>query len=284
METIHPFVVSILMVDGRPDGLRLVEKSNWVGLGIICPRGRYPEAKKREEFSNSGVYILSGRDDNEELPMIYVGEAETIRTRLNSHYSDRDFWQQAVIFTTRGEPLNKAEVKYLESRLVDLAKRYKRCHLDNSNTPGLPSLSESDQAQVEGYLREMLSLLPVFGITAFEPTAAAVVGQRNYQYQGKGWKAHGYVTNNGFAVTQGSIARKEEVRSLTFGRRSRKKLRDEGILVEQSDGLAFTADYEFSSPSLAASVVSGRNTNGREAWKDERGVTLKVHQQREVEE
>ena len=39
----------------RSDGLRLVEKSNWVGLGIICPRGRYPEVKRREEFAGSNV-------------------------------------------------------------------------------------------------------------------------------------------------------------------------------------------------------------------------------------
>lgn len=284
MEAGHPFVVRILVVDGRPDALRLVEKSNWVGLGIICPRGRYPEAKKREEFSNSGVYILSGRVENEELPMIYVGEGDPVRNRLDSHYSAKDFWQQAVVFTTRGEPLNKAEIQYLESRLVDLAKKYRRCKLDNANTPGLPSLSEADRAQVEGYLREMLTLLPVFGINAFDPTAAAAVGQRTYRYQGTGWNAHGYVTGNGFAVRQGSMARREEVPSMTYGRRSRTSLLEEGILAPQGEGLLFTADYEFSSPSLAASVVSGRNTNGREAWKDEQGVTLKEYQEREVGE
>ena len=61
--------------DGQPDGLRLVEKSNWVGLGVVCPRSRYPKVKSRSEFGNSAVYILTGLEDESELPMVYVGEA-----------------------------------------------------------------------------------------------------------------------------------------------------------------------------------------------------------------
>ena len=80
----RPFNIRIFVAEGLPDGLRLVEKSNWVGLGVICPRGRYPAVKKRSEFSGSGVYILWGRDDEVELPVLYIGEAETVRTRLDS--------------------------------------------------------------------------------------------------------------------------------------------------------------------------------------------------------
>ena len=63
------------MAEGLPEGLRLVEKSNWIGQSIVCPRGRYSKAKSRDEFSRSGVYMLVGQD-GDPLPKLYVGEAE----------------------------------------------------------------------------------------------------------------------------------------------------------------------------------------------------------------
>lgn len=279
----RPFNIRIFVAEGLPDGLRLVEKSSWVGLGVICPRGRYPAVKKRSEFSGSGVYILWGRDDEVELPVLYIGEAETVRTRLDSHYANKDFWQQAVIFTTRGDPLNKAEVQYLEARLVELAVANKRCRLDNANTPQRPTLSEADEAQVDGYLAEMLPLLPVIGIDAFESARQSAVGRRLYHWSGKGWDAHGWETSSGFAVQKGSTARVSTVPSMSFAVNTRRRLIDDGILVKDGESLRFTADHVFSSPSQAATVVAGRNTNGREAWKDDKGFSLKEHQMKAVD-
>ena len=113
----RPFKIEIFVAEGLPDGLRLVKKSNWIGQGIVCPRGRYSQAKKRDEFSRSGVYLLVGQD-GDQLPKLYVGEAETVKSRLDLHYANKDFWQQAIIFTTKGTALNKAQVKYLESSLL----------------------------------------------------------------------------------------------------------------------------------------------------------------------
>ena len=49
---------------------------------------------------------------------------------------------------------------------------------------------------------------------------------------------------------------------------SLKKLRD--TLIDKNiidSGLKFTRDYVFTSPSLAAAIVMGRNANGRTEWK-----------------
>lgn len=37
MSTTHPFILHILVADGDPDGLRVVERSNWNGKGA-CAR------------------------------------------------------------------------------------------------------------------------------------------------------------------------------------------------------------------------------------------------------
>lgn len=278
----RPFNIRIFVAEGLPDGLRFVEKSNWVGLGIVCPRGQYSRVKGRPEFSGSGVYILVGRENDEDRPTIYVGEAETVRTRLDSHHAKKDFWQQAIIFTTKGDPLNKAEVQYLEARLVELGAKNKRCKLDNANTPQRPGLSEADQAQVEGYLDEMLPLLPVLGLHAFTPAADVSADRQKYFLRGKGWDATEYTTSSGFAVQKGSLARATTVPSMDTYKKTREQLIEDGVMIPSKEGYRFAIDHEFSSPSQAGTVVTGRNTNGREAWKDKKGISLKEHQEQEA--
>jgi len=280
MLTEHPFTIRIFVAEGIPDGLRLIEKAHWSGICIICPRGRYVGAKERKEFSRSGVYILVGVADDQDQPLIYIGEAESVQERLNNHYANKDFWQQAIVFTTQGNPLNKAEVRYLEARLLKLARENKRCHLENSNSPQIPKLSEADKADIEIYLAEMLSLLPVIGIRAFEPARSLASDQIIYYYKSKGRRAIGYETSSGFVVQKGSFARDEVVPSTLEGvRKVRSRLIEDHVLVKGTAGYEFKTDHEFTSPSQAASVCAGMNVNGRIEWKDADGKTLKDHQE-----
>ena len=62
----------------------------------------------------------------------------------------------------------------------------------------------------------------------------------------------------------------------------RKQLIDEGILHQIEGKLVFTKDYEFSSPSAAASVIHGGHANGLTAWKDSGGISLKEREASEL--
>ncbi len=277
------FKIQIFVAEGRPDGLRLVEKSNWIGQSIVCPRGRYSEAKKRDEFSRSGVYLLVGQD-GDPLPKLYVGEAEEVKTRLDRHYSDHDFWQQAIVFTTKGTPLNKAQVKYLEARLLALATRYGRSKLQNTVKPRLPGLSEADRAEMEGYLDELLSLLPVLGVPFFERDEASSEDRRYYHVEGSHSKATGFETNTGFTVRKGSLVRDPPLPSMKERASGyflqRQELIEEGVLEKTTGHYRFTRDWPFGSPSAAAAVCLGRNANGLTEWKDESGATLKENRKK----
>lgn len=291
----RPFNINIFAAEGTPDGVRVVSKDNWNGRVIVCPRGRYPEAKKkRDEFRRSGVYILHGREDATAGPTLYIGESDTVRVRLDGHYAEKDFWRQAVICTTtKGDPLNKAETQYLESRLVQSAKENNRCRLDNQNNPKMPSLSEEDEARIAGYLEELLPLLPILGIDAFVPVEETQTGRLYYcKVGGKNqkWKATGHETSNGFMVLKGSEVRKDTVKSMETHLpgharlRLREELESSGILVEKEGIFRFEADHEFNSPSEAASVCTGRPSNGLTDWKDQKGTTLKDNRARETKE
>ena len=141
--------------------------------------------------------------------MIYVGEGDPIRPRLESHHAQKDFWTRAIGFTTAtAGQLNKAHVQFLESRLIALARTAKRMPLDNGNQPAEPSLSEADRADMEVFLGHMLGMLPVLGVYAFEqaPKAPAAKAAPLLTCEGKGVQATGYEASQGFVVRSGSQA------------------------------------------------------------------------------
>ena len=147
-----PFSLRIFVADGDPDGLRIVERSNWIGKAVVFPRALLPKIKQREEFGQTGVYLLIGPREDGEGEMLYVGEGDPVRPRLESHYAQKDFWTRAVFFVAGPGQLNKAHVQYLEAQLIQRAKASKRMPLDNSNQPSEPSLSEADAADMRVFL------------------------------------------------------------------------------------------------------------------------------------
>jgi len=270
------FSIRIFLADGSPTGLRLVEKSNWVGRGLVVPRSRFSEARARQEFGKAGVYVLAGPSAETGRERVYIGEGDPVRPRLEQHAAKKDFWTQAFVFTSEGQNLNKAHVQYLEARLVELAREAKRCELDNGNQPQRPSLSEADRAELETFLAEMLLCLPVLGLSAFERPAAPVARAEPLHIRAKGIEARGYEADDGFVVLAKSQASKIEVPSiLDYLRALRRDLLTRELLNADGDHYVFVQDYTFTSPSTAAGVVLGRSANGRTEWKDARGHTLK---------
>src|SRR4051794_24098095 len=93
------FSIRIFLPDGTPDGLRLVEKSNWTGRAVVCPRSLFRDAKGRPEFTKAGVYILRGLSETGDLPLLYVGEGDPAGPRLALHFARKDFWTSLILFT-----------------------------------------------------------------------------------------------------------------------------------------------------------------------------------------
>ncbi len=174
-----PFTIRIFVPDGDPEGVRLIDRMNWTGLGIVFPREKWPSTKQRTEFSRAGVYILVGyRAEGDELPTVYVGEGDVIRNRIDSHFQSKDFWSRAIVFTASNNSLNKAHVKWLEYALVSRAAEAKQCILDNGTEPQEPGLSEAERSDTRGFLREILQILPLVGLRAFEVPKAVAQPQR----------------------------------------------------------------------------------------------------------
>ena len=133
------FSVRIFIPTGEPEGLRVIEKSNWTGQGLSFPRAIYSEVRGRQELRRSGVYVLWSHYGLEQLPSAYVGEGDALLDRLDSHERNKDFWTHAVAFSSKDQNLNKAHIQYLEAHMVRLATEAKRCELVNANVPQMLS-------------------------------------------------------------------------------------------------------------------------------------------------
>ena len=164
-----------------------------------------------------------------------------------------------------------------------MAKKYNRAKLENTASSQRPGLAEADEAEIEGYLDELLSLLPVLGVDFFEHVEAPGHSRTIYSLASKGPGARGFETNTGFTVLRGSVARGKTMATMKRNApgyyRQRQELIDEGVLEGTADGYRFTADRSFSSPSAAAAVCRGRNANGLTEWKDASGNTLKANRE-----
>lgn len=278
-----PYSIKIFLPGGDPDGLRIIEKTNWSGVGLMAPRSLFGEVRQRRELARTGVYVLVGPPEESGLPRVYVGEGDPIRPRLEQHAGKKDFWTSLVAFTSKDENLNKAHAQFLEARLIELATRSKRSVLENGNAPALPSMSEADAAEAEGFLEEMLLCFPVLGLGLFSAAGGARAAGRTLFLSGKGVKAQGMETAEGFVVRAGSTAVKVEVPSChAYLKELRSALVENGVMKTVGDGFKFEQDYVFASPSTAAGVIVGRSSNGRVEWKTKDGKTLKEIQEAEA--
>src|ERR1700692_2576967 len=157
----EPYTIRIFVPDGDPEGLRIIDRMNWTGLGIIFPRTDWPKIKQRADFSKPGVYILIGYvSDEDDLPTLYIGQGDVVRARIDSHAQNKDFWSKAVVFVSSvgSGGLNRAHATWLEHALIRRALAAKQSHLENGTEPQEPALSEAEKADMQAFLREMLQI------------------------------------------------------------------------------------------------------------------------------
>lgn len=271
--------LKLFLASGDPKRLRTAELSNWTGKAVAGPRVDFEKLLAREESLSTGVYFLTGVDPETNKNAIYIGEAENIKDRLKHHLS-KDFWNHVSFFITKDENLTKAHVKYLEGRLIDIARFTERTTVMNSQGSGA-RLPESDREEMEVFLEKMQQVLPVLGVDAFVQKGAEHEDQETEEIlfcKIKGLTAKGYLTPNGMIVLAGSEA-VLEVRDSASKYPGvlvqRNKLIEEGVLSVQKEAYIFNKDVEFSSPSAAAAAIHGGSANGLISWVNSSGVQLK---------
>lgn len=225
--------------------------------------------------------MLFGKDESGN-DQVYLGEAEEILKRLNQHLIQKDFWNEAIVFVSKDDNLNKAHIKYVENRLYQIAKSMGRYRVDNLSVPTQSAISEPDRAEMEEFIANIRLLVNTLGHKLFEEKRETGIKKKVDVFTiraakgTRGADAQGIQSTEGFVVFKGSMAASETVPSTSDQTlKLRQTLFDRGILTKAHDSLEFTEDYIFSSPSTAAAVVMGRPANGTIEWKLSDGTTLK---------
>jgi len=298
--------IRIYLADNTATGIRHAEITNWSGQALACPRARFHELKDWMEIKRPGVYLLFGTVEESEADAVYIGESEVVLDRLASHLSQKDFWTELVAFTSKDDHLTKGHVKYLESRLIQLATVAGRYEVTNSASPQLPALPRADRDAMEEYLESVRSLLGVLGHRVLDPytspatkpsspgTTAVVgaelvsesaTGQQSsdavFSLQIGGLKARANRTDEGLVVLAGSEAAAVAQSSLSGGYKAlREKLIATGTMEHHQGRLRFLKDQLFRSPSQAAAILVGYSINGRDAWRLQDGTTYGTFEQR----
>jgi hypothetical protein len=284
--------LTVYMIDGTEYGPRLSEIGNWVGKAIYSPRSSVNKIISSPEFDNPGIYCLKGDPTDEAFDdKIYIGEAENIRTRLKQHLSDpnKDF-KELIFFISKDELLTKTQIKYLESRLIQIAIEAKSAQIENGNSPSLPTLHEADISDMEYFLEQIKLMLPVMGFRFLISSTVShselnlkselTLNETVYKIKTKSFNATMIETDKGYIVLKGSESKKELSPSTTETYRNlRRKLLETNILIESGDKLIFAEDTVFNSPSSASNMVLGRNSNGFTEWENAKGKTFKEVQE-----
>lgn len=279
--------IRIYLNDGTISNIKHAEIINWTGQAISAPRTQIKLLSEWAESQKPGVYFLFGVDENTGNKAVYIGEAENVFERLKNHATNKDFWNEVVIFTSKDENLTKSHVKYLESRLVELAKQANRYVLLNGNTPQQSALPRGDKDSMEEFSMNLKTLLGVLGHKALEPlkthekAAEQLSKQKStiedlYFLNIKGITASAIINNEGILVLEGSDLNLKTADSLSKGyEQLRQELIENNVISYENSSLRFVKDQLFTSPSQAAAIIVGYAINGRVSWKNSQGVTLK---------
>lgn len=269
----HKKTIELFLLDGDPNERIICSLSNWDGMCFKIPKTKIKDSKDRNELRNTGVYILFNK--NEDNSVAYIGEAENIYERLLQHLSKKDFWNECLAFIKKDNSLNKAHIKFLENYLYKCAKEANRYNIENSTIPTQSSISESDFATMEEFAYYIKMLTNILGYKIFENLIDNNKYKEDeiYYINSVGLKATGIQTSEGFVVMKGSQSSNTFKTASTPSLKSHwENLRNKKIVDENG---FFITNYLFSSPSLAAAMVLGRNANGLTEWKNAEKQDLK---------
>lgn len=271
--------IELFLANGTADSLITAELSNWNGKAIKIPRIEVSDCK-RDDIKGAGVYFLFCKEEDDS-DSVYIGESETIQERLNQHIRDYNadkekfYWTTAVIFL--GRDLNKALIRYLEDRFVQIARESKRYKVLTKNTYGKTVMKESQTAAMEEFIDNVRILINALGYKVLEPTVhndpnSTVDDEALFLNLGNA-SGKGMITTEGFVLFAGAVLNeKTSEKSLSKGAAT---LRKKHLASNKVKDFVTTEDILFSSSSAAADFVTGYSVSEPATWKNAAGVTLK---------
>ena len=279
--------ITLFLMDGEPTGRVKCGLPNWTGVAYKIPRTDLDKCRGRNDLAQSGVYFLFGASEDTGESVVYVGQAgvrkngEGLLYRLQEHKRnpDKDYWTEAVVFTTSNNSFGPTEISYLENRFCSLALEAKRYIVKNGNEPYLGNVTEEKESELEEFIDYARLVMGALGYKVFEPliSATTIVAEDATAFaelycRRSGATAFGRVTSEGFVVLAGSKLRMKPMSSYSD---SARKMREKYANAIDAEGV-LQRDILFQSPSGASCFVLMGSSNGYLDWCTDEGVPLKA--------
>lgn len=280
--------INLFLMDGEPIGRIKCTLANRTGVAYRIPRTELDRCRGRDDLTQSGVYFLFGTSEETGDAVVYIGQAgvrkngEGILQRLQEHKrnADKDYWTEAVVFTTSNNSFGPTEISYLENRFCSLAVAAKRYAIKNGNDPTSGNITEEKESELEEFLDYSKIVMGTLGHKVFEPlaekttpaeAAEAVTFEIKKEDKKDSVWAKGVRTSEGFVLLKGSKLKKSLAPSLreaikALRARHASKIDENGVLLE---------DLLLRSPNEAANFALGYPINALTTWVTAAGKTLK---------
>ncbi len=280
--------INLFLMDGTATGRMKCTLANWTGVAYKIPRTELEKCRERDDLKQSGVYFLFGVSDQTGDNIAYIGQAgarkngEGILYRLQEHKRnpDKDYWTEAVVFTTSNNSFGPTEISYLENRFCKMALEANRYDIKNGNDPTPGNITEEKESELEEFIDYAKIVMGTLGHKIFEAIDATLSQTTHlvskgeepalYLHTGKA-NATGKRTSDGFVIYAGSMVSLSPTKSCPDTiLKLREKLADK---IDVSG--AVKENLLLSSPSSAAAFVTYASANGNIMWKTSDGRTLK---------
>lgn len=296
--------INMFLMDGEVTGIIKCTLSNWVGVIYKIPRTRLSSEilKNRKDLKQSGIYFLLGQDEETGKNLVYVGQAsnrkngEGVLLRVLEHTRDNhsEYFNEVILLTTQNNLFGATDISYLENKFTNLAIESDRYIVRNGNEPNVGNVTEEKESELDEVIENTKMIVGTLGHRMYVPMLREEEKNQNKEESieelllylnrkskksNKQIKATCKRTDEGFVVLKDSMI--EIIDSDKIPKtiqEIRKNLIDKNII---KDGI-LTENQLFNSPSYAAAFILGMHTNGRTDWKDEKGVSLKKLEEKEM--
>ncbi|MDE7388925.1 MAG: GIY-YIG nuclease family protein [Muribaculaceae bacterium] len=267
--------ITTYLIDGTPQGPRMVYVSNKNCMAIVVPRSKMTEVVCRKELQKYALYILLGETDEGE-PKAYIGETNNFSKRIKDHDQKKDFWSKALVFISQNESqIDKADVQYLEAKAISLALKNKQFILnENKQSPDLPVLPEHKRDPDDEFFDDIIFLASFIGCNIFETPDSKLNKHSTHLFlTGRGADAQAVYNENGLTVLAGSIIASDNTATCPSPEKRMKLIAE---LTEHIEGKRILKlNKRFDSPSAASVFCLGRSSNGWVEWHSAKGIPLK---------
>lgn len=265
-----PRLVQTYLVDGTLEGIRVIDPEGDI-LAFAIPRLKLAEAKSEMQLTQPAIYVSLNAEDNR----AYIGESENFLARAAQHVKSKGWWTSAVAIVHKTNDLEKGDVKYLESLVVERA-RSGSMHIENSTIPPRNNIQRFKLHKLDKILDDIQFALASLGYD--------ILSLPNQEERDEVWHCKTKLTNaravfraGQFVVLAGSLIDKSHTPSFEKSW-PEQVVRRRNMFVHQTidrgDYVELANNLAFKSPNQAGGIVTGRSINAWTIWKNAAGQTM----------